>query len=111
MIVINNGMNPEQDWLSLESGKNVIVEKPCSYNSDIHIIPLILSLPKSIYYFISRIAFLTGRIHFGDTDNSSKPLAASEIESEELAKLAKERQLFLYEAITTRYLGQFYIRS
>ena len=36
-----------------------------------------------------------------------KPLAASEIESEELAKLAKERQLFLYEAITTRYLESY----
>lgn len=61
-----------------------------------------LAVPNHLHFSFCKKALESGKNVIVE-----KPLAASEIESDELVKLAKERKLFLYEAITTRYLKNY----
>lgn len=67
-------------------------EVPCVY----------VAVPNFLHHDLARQALLAGRNVICE-----KPLCSNEDEAQDLATLARERRLFLFEAITTLYLPNY----
>lgn len=62
-----------------------------------------VAVPNHLHYEVSRKALLSGKNVIVE-----KPFTSTYEEAKQLAALAKERKLFLYEAILTMYQGNYY---